>query len=246
MHPNEVRGLIESEHCGLRDAREKEYVADRVELEAVYRGELAVLRANEASALVAAGFGPGGAVPPNWQAVVPINAILPAITGTELTEETLTCDDGTWINADSYTYQWYQNDTAIDGATDNEYEIVIDDEGQTLTCRVTASNEGGSASADSNTVEIEDPTPAPVNTLAPAVTGTTETGETVTCSTGTWDNADSYTYQWVRNGTPIGGATANTRVLVMADEGTNLKCVVTATGTGGTASEDSNTINPTA
>lgn len=43
---------------------------------------------------------------------------------------------------------------------------------------------------------ITDP---PVNTVAPAVTGTAQVGQTLSCTTGTWDNSPSgYTYQWQR------------------------------------------------
>lgn len=39
----------------------------------------------------------------------------------------------------------------------------------------------------------------PVNTVAPAVTGTPQVGQILTVSPGTWDpGADSYTYQWQR------------------------------------------------
>lgn len=85
----------------------------------------------------------------------------------------------------------------------------------------------------------------PVSTVAPAITGTATTGNTITCSTGTWTGpADSYTYQWVRDGVPIGNATAATRVVAGADVGHALKCVVTAYNEDGSASRDSNVVTP--
>lgn len=83
-------------------------------------------------------------------------------------------------------------------------------------------------------------TPAPVNTVAPAISGIETEGETLTCSTGTWTGPGiSYSYQWERSGTPIGGATNNTYVLQTADVGETLTCVVTATNEGGEESAES-------
>ena len=40
---------------------------------------------------------------------------------------------------------------------------------------------------------------APVNSTAPAVTGTAKVGSTLTVSNGTWSNSPTnYTYQWQR------------------------------------------------
>jgi hypothetical protein len=84
---------------------------------------------------------------------------------------------------------------------------------------------------------------APVNSVLPAVTGATTLGATLTCSTGTWSQSPTgYTYQWRRNGTPISGATANTRVITSDDQGQSLSCVVTATNAQGSSNATSNTV----
>jgi hypothetical protein len=73
----------------------------------------------------------------------------------------------------------------------------------------------------------------PVNSVAPAITGTLTVGQTLTCSTGTWSNTpDSYSYQWKRSGAAIAGATASTYVLVGADAGATITCTVTAINSG--------------
>ena len=88
----------------------------------------------------------------------------------------------------------------------------------------------------------------PVNTVAPAITGTAQEGETVTCSTGTWTGTPTitYAYQWKRNGSNIGSATNSTYVLVTADVSQSITCQVTATNGSGSASATSNTITPIA
>lgn len=85
---------------------------------------------------------------------------------------------------------------------------------------------------------------APVNTVAPAITGTAQEGQTLTCSTGTWSGSPTYTYQWKRNGNNIGSATNSTYTLVTADVGQSIKCTVTATNFSGSANADSNTVVP--
>ena len=88
---------------------------------------------------------------------------------------------------------------------------------------------------------------APVNTVAPAITGTAQEGQTLTCSTGTWTGnpTPTYSYQWKRNGSNIGSATNSTYILVTADVGQSIKCTVTATNFIGSANADSNTVTPT-
>lgn len=75
----------------------------------------------------------------------------------------------------------------------------------------------------------------PVNTTAPAVTGTGAVGNTLSCTMGNWTYAPtSYAYQWLRNGaTRPGGITTPTLVLLAADSGTSISCRVTATNPAG-------------
>jgi hypothetical protein len=70
-------------------------------------------------------------------------------------------------------------------------------------------------------------------------------GTVVSCTNGNWTGAPTgYTYQWTRDGTNIGAATAATNTLVSADIGGNLiRCVVTATNAqGSTIGPPSNAI----
>ena len=85
----------------------------------------------------------------------------------------------------------------------------------------------------------------PVNSVAPALSGTAQEGQTLTCSTGTWSGTPTYTYQWKRNGSNIGSATNSTYTLVTADVAQSIKCTVTATNALGSSNADSNTVTPT-
>jgi hypothetical protein len=79
---------------------------------------------------------------------------------------------------------------------------------------------------------------APVNTIAPVISGTATIGQTLTSTTGTWTSdtgVTGYLYQWYRGATLITSATNNTYVLVLADVGFDITCQVAATDTDGTS-----------
>ena len=88
--------------------------------------------------------------------------------------------------------------------------------------------------------------PGPTNTVAPVASGTAEVGETLSCTTGTWEGEGvlSYAYQWLRDSASIGSATANSYTLVEADEGALISCRVTATDDNGSRSRTSNALGP--
>jgi len=87
---------------------------------------------------------------------------------------------------------------------------------------------------------------APVNTVAPNVTGNYYVGDVLTTTDGTWSGSPtSYFYQWKRGATNI-GTNANTYTLVSADAGTNITCVVTATNATGSTPATSNVFVPSA
>lgn len=87
---------------------------------------------------------------------------------------------------------------------------------------------------------------APVNTVAPAISGTLIVGQTLTCTSGTWTSDTGlippYLYQWKRGGVNIGGATSSTYTLVSADAGTAITCQVTATDSDGSTNALSNSV----
>lgn len=87
---------------------------------------------------------------------------------------------------------------------------------------------------------------APAFVTSPAISGTYSIGSVLTCAPGTWAGTEPVTptYQWQRNGTSIGGATASTYTVVSADyvDGTLITCFVTLTNASGTDTDTSNTL----
>jgi hypothetical protein len=88
---------------------------------------------------------------------------------------------------------------------------------------------------------------APVNTAAPTISGTPQTGQTLTASQGTWtsDTQPTYTYQWQRcdssgnNCAAITGATSTTYTVQDADLGKTIRVTVTAKNSSGSTSASS-------
>ena len=94
-------------------------------------------------------------------AQAPANTAVPSISGSPAVGQTLTCNPGTWTGAPSPTlsFQWLRDGQAITGESGATYNVVAADAGHALTCRVTATNAGGSASADSAAANVPAPTP---------------------------------------------------------------------------------------
>jgi hypothetical protein len=82
--------------------------------------------------------------------------------------------------------------------------------------------------------------PPPVNTEAPVVSGPILKGATLTVTTGTWEGASSFAYQWRRGGVDIPGANGNSHVVGDDDVGNAMSARVTATNPGGSAGANSN------
>jgi hypothetical protein len=96
------------------------------------------------------------------------------------------------------------------------------------------------------TVTTSNPGGAPVNTVAPVLSGSAVVGSTDACSTGTWtgDVSSGYAYQWKDGAGNISGQTSSTYMIGGGESGAFLHCTVTATGTGGSASADSAPVGP--
>src|SRR5512139_3914486 len=92
---------------------------------------------------------------------------------------------------------------------------------------------------------------APANTVAPVACGTAQVGSALSTTDGTWTGSPtSYAYQWQRDNSGggsysnIGAATASSYTLQAADEGCNVRCVVTATNAWGSTAANSNALGP--
>ncbi len=87
---------------------------------------------------------------------VPVNRVLPSVSGSAVEGQTLSASSGAWSGGPtSYAYQWQVCDTAggscsnISGATSLSYKLVASDSGGTVRVVVVAANEKGSAQVSS-------------------------------------------------------------------------------------------------
>lgn len=87
-------------------------------------------------------------------------------------------------------------------------------------------------------------TTPPYNITLPSIYGDNTSGSTLTLIVGSWGGDDpiTLTYQWLRDGSNISGEVADTYIVDVADLGTSISCVVTATNSYGTANNVTNTI----
>jgi len=168
-----------------------------------------------------------GATPVTWLSATitkapPANTVAPVATETVTVISSLTATSGTWTGypAPTYAYQWLRctaagaaastmpsGCTTITGATEATYATDILDYQKYLRVQVTATNELGSATMYS--AATANSLARPVNTVAPAVSGTASVYSTLTSSRGTWTGypAPTIAYQWLRC-TAAGAATS--------------------------------------
>jgi hypothetical protein len=175
----------------------------------------------------------------------PVNTVAPVVSGTATVGQTLSTTNGTWTGAPAptFTYQWQRTGVDIGGATSSTYVLVAADYANTIRCVVRATNiiaPAGVTANSNSTASVAGN--APVNTVAPAVTGTATVGQTLSTTNGTWTGVPTptFTYQWQRVTTNISGATSSTYVLVAADAGNTIRCVVTGTNAVSAVSANSN------
>ncbi len=165
----------------------------------------------------------------------PQNVELPKVSGTVAVGQTLTCEPGTWNGTSpiEYTYKWLRDGTPMEPIdTSEQYKVAKTDEGHQLACTVTATNTVGTGSATSRAVEVPTTKP-PEDVTPPEVLGTPAVESELTCETGKWNNEPTFTFQWLRDGSKIVGATGQTYKVTSADETHTLSCEVTATNGAG-------------
>jgi hypothetical protein len=167
----------------------------------------------------------------------PENTKPPTISGTPELNRQLTCKEGTWTGAEKYSFLWVahrgpKGEEEIAVASTNTYTPT---QAESLQCEVTAENrfeEKTTVSSETVVVQSHSGGTKPVNEAPPTVKvegSSVELGSKLTCEEGRWSGnpAPTLEVQWLRDGKPISGKTATTYVVVGADQGHALACMVT-------------------
>lgn len=143
----------------------------------------------------------------------------PAVLGSPRVGVALSATTGSWApKPATVAYQWLADGVAIPGATGTGFTPTPDQFGKQLSFQVTASRPGYTDGVA--TTALTPPVAAGhvANTAAPTVGGTAWLGRTLVATAGRWSQpSDTVTYQWLRDGTPIAGATAARYTLVEDD-----------------------------
>ena len=168
--------------------------------------------------------------------------------------DTLTClgtpaDGVSWVGnpAPSFAYRWLRGGTEIPGETARTYTTTSEDGGKVLQCLVEGTNVGTTESLSTVSPSLPpivvEPLPA---TAPPSGTGRSvirtpgalmpEIGKEIECETPTdWTGSPTWSYQWLRDGQPIGGATGKNYLVQVADDHRLLQCKAAGINPGGTA-----------
>ena len=175
----------------------------------------------------------------------PKSTSAPELSGNPEVGGTLKCSLGKWSGAPtpSYEYQWLLNGVSIPGARTETFTITRADRGRAISCKVTATNVEGIASAASQAVDV--PGFAPENIEeTPNIAGHGVAGEILKCERGFWEGAPapSFKYQWLVNGTIVASSQGDEYTPEASEVGESLYCNVVAENTEGKAEAPSNSV----
>jgi hypothetical protein len=156
------------------------------------------------------------------------SAPTPTVSGVTKVGARLVADAGEWTPAPtSLWYQWFRSGAPIAAANSSSYVLTEADAGATITVAVTGSRSQFAA----QTVTSAATAPVAQGDLSapvPTVSGTEKVGSTLKVRAGEWTPAPvALSYEWLRDGTPIAGATAARYTLVAADKGASVAVRVT-------------------
>ena len=158
----------------------------------------------------------------------------PTITGTAALGQTLTAHVAAWApTPDSWSYQWYRNDTRISGADDPTYTVVAADGGSSLKVELTGAKMGFQSVTKGSSPTARVAANTFTTMKRPTISGSAAVGKTLTAKVSGWvPTPDSWTYRWFRNGRVITGATNSSYLLVGSDSGKKITVGVTGIKAG--------------
>ena len=167
---------------------------------------------------------------------------LPTITGTVTEDQILTADTTGISDVDglgAFSYQWLRDGVAIGGATSSTYTLGDADVGTQISVQVSYTDGQGTSEGpltSAQTAAVTNVNDAPVG--LPTITGTATEDQLLTADTSGISDADglgAFSYQWLRDGVAIAGATSSTYTLGDADVGTQISVQVSYTDGQGTS-----------
>ena len=152
----------------------------------------------------------------------------PTVSGTFKVGQTLVATTGTWDTGVALGFQWLRDGVAIEGATQATYLLSAADNGRQLAVEVAGRKTGY---LTDKKVSVAQTVEAGVFSILPTPTtsGTFKVGQVLTAISGGWDAAVTLSYQWLRGGAIIIGATAATYTTTSSDLNKQVSVLVTGT-----------------
>ena len=160
------------------------------------------------------------------------NPPTPTISGTLKVGSTLTTSPGRWSPAPTFSYQWLRNgDPITTRGTSATYTLTSSDLNSQISVRVSAArtNYKPAQATSAGTIAIDRGT---ISTKTPTISGSLVRSGKLTATPGVWSPSPTFSYQWLRNGSPISGATSREYFLTSADLGKQLIVRVSASVDG--------------
>lgn len=178
----------------------------------------------------------------------PVSTTPPTFTGTLREFQTLTADPGLWSGLPTgYVYQWQRRATGTSGAwtsissaTAQTYTLQTADIDMDIRVLVAAVNTSGTSTQTPSAQRGPVDPATPINQTAPLISGTPQSGQTLTANPGTWSGQPTFTYQWERcvsgDCRTVTGATSSSYTLPdeLGGAGYTMRVVVTASNRAGT------------
>ena len=144
---------------------------------------------------------------------------------------TLSVSVDTWSpSPDSMSFQWKRNGAPISGANGSQYSLSSNDVGNVISVSVTGDKFGYVLSTiDSRNTSIVSSALSFASASSPVIVGSPVEGQVLRASFSEWaPTPTSYSWQWLRNGSPITGETSDTYQLREQDVGSRISVQLSA------------------
>ena len=133
----------------------------------------------------------------------------------------------------NYAYQWLRDNEIIAGAWKPSYVLTASDHGKKISLKVTAEKFGFTTQTLQSNVTFVVAAGTMTQLSMPTISGAPQVGNALKASVGPWATSGAkISYQWLRNGKAISGATKSSYKLVAADRGAKVSVRVTGSKTG--------------
>jgi 5-hydroxyisourate hydrolase-like protein (transthyretin family) len=159
-------------------------------------------------------------------AALTLTATVPRISGTIKVGDKLTAEAVDWTAGTTFSYQWYSDGKAINGATSSTFRLAAAEYKKAITVAVTGKKPGYKRLTETS-LKSKAVAEGTLRAVAPKITGTMKLGDDLAAETGTWTKGTKFTYQWYANNEAINTATTPTLTLAAAEEGKTILLKVT-------------------